>query len=75
MKFSDGAVCVCGHDKGFHDGATVHARYPYEYTYWCCDGKLFGRCRCPRFRLALAQPQREITSKTPADRRRPAGKV
>lgn len=51
-------LCLCGHERAYHSGASFRAAYPHGQAYWCCAGKMImgGKCRCPRFRLAIAQP-------------------
>jgi len=52
-------LCLCGHERSYHDGVSVRARHPVHRVVWCCLGNWPHRkrrqCRCPRFRLAIFQ--------------------
>ncbi len=51
-------ICICGHMEGYHGGVSYLDRNPPHRWHWCCAGNWkTGRraCRCPRFRLAIAQ--------------------
>lgn len=49
-------LCLCGHSRDYHHGPSFAATYPHK-AYWCCEGNFPKRkCRCPRFRRAIAQP-------------------
>jgi len=52
-------LCVCGHMEGYHDPVSHRAlleRGGRRVWYRACWGSRTSRkCRCPRFRLAIAQ--------------------
>ena len=52
------ALCICGHERAYHDGVSGATRWEQRVVWYrCCKGNFPLRtCRCPRFRLAIAQP-------------------
>jgi len=50
------ALCICGHEEGYHSGISTRVRHPTHRVLWSCYGNWPRRqCRCPRFRLAITE--------------------
>lgn len=66
MIRADYSLCLCGHTKAYHDTVRIEPIGPDHRAWRCCAGNWPRRkCRCQRFRRAIAQPSDPQCVKNP----------
>lgn len=56
MTRTSDPLCLCGHSKGYHTGVSRYSASGHRVMRCCAGDWPKRKCRCPRFRLAIAQP-------------------